>query len=355
MKQTLKYGLIILTVVNSFFAWRSIERAIKVSASSDWIVPIILFSSFFILLYLSAILIKEKHLIYVMTLLCFSLSFFFVFVSWHFISIFAGFLLAFWGIYNIRKDLGLNIELHLGKSITTGKTFIIIGVALVVSSQYFYTIKNKDQENIMPKVQSSKAFDAMTSKFLGIIDPAFKDVSGNSASVDEFILASQKKQTENENVAALSDEQLDANINSQMGNNLTPEQKEEIKKEAQDKLKTISKGLLESNQEIILVESRKNLSEIIGKNLMGQEKISEIFPQMINKNITDYFRPNVSENHSLPLLPMILAIVLFLTIVPLGSFLNIFWTLLSRLIFWILYKSGAVSIGKVQKEVEIIE
>jgi hypothetical protein len=140
-----------------------------------------------------------------------------------------------------------------------------------------------------------------------------------------------------------------------MGNNLTPEQKEEIKKEAQDKLKTISKGLLESNQEIILVESRKNLSEIIGKNLMGQEKISEIFPQMINKNITDYFRPNVSENHSLPLLPMILAIVLFLTIVPLGSFLNIFWTLLSRLIFWILYKSGAVSIGKVQKEVEIIE
>ncbi len=354
-KQILKYSLIVLTIVNSFFAWRSVERALNVSGSSDWIVPGILFSSFFILLYLSAILIKERHFIYVMTLLCFSLSFVFIFVSWHFVSIFLGFLLASFGIFHIRRDMQLNIKVNLGKAITTGKTFLIIAVALIISSQYFYTIKDKDLENIMPRIQSSKAFDALTSNILGAINPAFKDVSGNSATVDEFILETQNKQTEDENITALSDEQLDASINNQMGNNFSPQQKEDLKKDTQDKLKTISKELLDSNQKIILEQSRKDLSEIVGKDLTGQERVSEIFPQMINKKIADYFRPKVNENHSLPLLPMILAIILFLTIVPLGSFLNIFWTLLSRLIFWILVKSGAITIGKVQKEVEIIE
>jgi len=251
--------------------------------------------------------------------------------------------------------LELNIKINLRKTITTGKTFIIIGMAIVISSQYFYTIKDKDLENILPKIQSSKAFDALTSKILGIINPDFKNISGNSATVDEFILETQKKQTENENVATLSEEQLDANINGQLGDNASPQQKEELKKDTQDKLKNINTRLLESNQQIVLEQSRKNLSEIVGKELTGQEKVSEIFPQMINKKITDYFRPKAGESHSLPLLPMILAIILFLTIVPLGSFLNIFWILFSRLIFWILCKSGAITIGKVQKEVEIIE
>lgn len=354
-KQILKYGLIFLMIANSFFAWRSIEKAINVSASSDWIVPIVLFSSFFILLYLSAILIEERYFIYVALLFCLSLSFIFVLVNWHFASVLIGFLLASFGIYHIRRDLGLNIKINLSKIIYAGKTFVIIGIAIVISSQYFYTIKDKDLENLLPKIQSSRTFDMMTSKFLAFINPDFKNISGSSTTVDEFIIETQRRRAADENIATIPDDQLDASIEAQMGSNLSLQQKEELKKNTRDRLKDMNSELLENNQQIILEESRKNLSEVTGKKLTGQEKVSEIFPQMINKKIVDYFRPKADQNDSLPLLPVILAIILFLTIVPIGSFLNIFWTLLSRLIFWILSRTGAISIGKIQKDVEMIE
>ena len=347
--------MILFTVIISFFSWGSVDKAINSSASGEWMLPIIFFSIFFILLYLVAILIKENYILQLLPLFCFFLSFLFVINFWHFAAILLDFAFVIIGIYRIRRDINLNIKVNLGKTITTGKQFIIIAVAIVVSSQYFLTIKDKDFQYVIPQVQSSKLFDTLTSNVLGMINPDFKNISNENTTVDEFIIETQKNQLESGNLSDLTQDQVDKTIEDKFGDTISSEQKESLRQEAENRLSDANSKIIENNQEVLLTESRKSLSQLVGKDLTGQEKVSEIFPEMINKKITDYFKPKMGEKSSLPFLPIVLAILLFLTIIPLGSILNIFWTLIVRLIFWILVKSRVVTVSKVQKEVEVIE
>lgn len=355
MPKTLKYILIAANVILSFFSWQSVDKAINVTGSSDFLFPAIYFSFFFISIYLSSIFIKEGSILQVLILVSFFVGFVFTFESWHLAAILFSIILAYIGIYKIRRDMEQNIKISLGKAVNAGKQYIIIGVAIIISCQYFLTIKDKDFQYVIPRIQSSKSFDIITSKALGMINPDFKNISEKNITVDDFIIETQKKKIEEENLSAIPEERISNTIAGRIEEFDSYEKKEEIKKETEENLKNINNKLLENNQQIILEESRKSLSQMVGKELTGQEKISDIFPQMINKKITDYFNPQMAKNTNLPLLPMVLAIILFLTIVPAGSILNIFWILVVRLIFWILVKSKVITINKVQRDIEIME
>lgn len=355
MSKPIKYILIATNLIFSFLSWQSVDRAINSPGSSDFLFPSIYFSLFFISIYLCAILIKEGAILQVLFVASLLEGFVFTFSSWHLVAIFLGIVFVYAGVYKIRRDMKQNIKISLGKAIATGRQYIIIGIAVIVSCQYFLTIKDKDLQYVIPKIQSSKTLDMLTARVLKAINPDFKNISNEDITVDDFIIETQKKQMGDENIPVIPEDQIGETINNQLGDSLPQDQKDNLKKDAQDKLKDISSQLLENNQKIILEESRKNLSLMVGKELSGQEKISEIFPQMINKKITDHFRPELSKKNNLPFLPLVMAIILFLTIVPLGSILNIFWVLISKLIFWILVKTNSVSIKKIPELVEIIE
>jgi hypothetical protein len=64
--------------------------------------------------------------------------------------------------------------------------------------------------------------------------------------------------------------------------------------------------------------------------------------------------PNFSDRQNLPLLPIVMAFIVFLTVASLGSLISPLLVLLSDLMFLLLIKAGAVTIEKVMREVEII-
>lgn len=323
-QKILKYILIIFTGLFSFLAWLSVSRAINIPTSSTWGAPIFWFSLFFISLSLSLVLIKRLIFMELITLATFFLSSIFVFVTggifWHALIIFTGFLSAFWGIGRIRQDLKLNIKIDLRKTLKTGSAFLILAFSLIIASQYYWETKNTSLENTLPKFKIDALSENLTSRILSSVNPDFKNLSEDGITVDQFLLENGKKQlAETASLGLVGDK------------------------------------LLESNQALVLEEGRKQFSDLAGMTLSGQEKLSGVFSSIINNRANNFIAPNFSDNSQLPMFHFILACVLFLTVVSLGSFLSIFLILVTKLIFWGLRKMGLIAVVKTLKEVEEID
>ncbi len=354
-KQIIKMILLSLLVIFSFFSWKAVNDVIAIPGASDWVLPIIWASVFFLVWYLSIILIEEKYILITATLFCFLLSLFFVFTFWHALIIFLSFFISIVGIWEIKKDLKLNIKVNAGKSITAGKRFLILAIAIAISSHYYFSVYEREVQEIIPFSKNSQIMGKITSQVLGYVYPEFKSISNEDISVDQFLLQIQKEQMKDFNGDLSKNSLIEEAISNQLGDSATEKQKEEIKKETLEKLESTNSEILKANEMIMLEESRKQLSQMVGKDLSGEERMGDIFSEMLNRRLTAFFQKDNVSSGNISFLPLFLALILFLTLIPLGSLLNIFWILALKLVFFIFIKSGLVTISKIPAEVEIIE
>lgn len=344
----LDISLLILTLFSSLASWYSVERAINVENSSIWLIPIVCFSLYFIFLCLSIVLVKKSYLLEIVITATFLLSFFF---SWD-LSRLIAFLLALLGmtasLYRIKKDLLLNIKVDLGKSIGAAKSILILSIAIMISSQYYGEVKDKEMQKTILKLDISSTSKIITPDLISFLNPQFKNINSSGLTVDEFILQMQKDRLEKSLKEGSENQKLDKIIESQGADSLAPEQKDFIRKE-------FLQNLDQSNGEIaILEEGRKKLSEMSGKEITGSEKISDVFSDIVNKKINEYLVPSIDQG-SMPILPIVIAIILFFTIASLGNLLSIFLVLIVKLVFKAFLSYNWIVIKKVQTEVESIE
>lgn len=314
----LKISLNFLTVFLAALCWWMVQRAIMVADSSVWLVPIISFSCFFIVLCLNIILSKEMLSLELLLAGAFFLNFFFVLNLGQFIFLFFGMIFIWLGIRKIKKDMDLNIKLDLTKSLQTGRSLLIFGIVLIIVGQYFFTLQKVEGQKNMPQFEVGKNVGEMSLKIMAAINPEFKSLENENITVDEFILHTQKEQVKN--------------IDPAMQN-----------------------ILLQNNQELILAQGRKQLAEMTGKNLQGNEQMSSILASFINKKINEYFAPTVKNPKQEQMLPAIYALVLLFTIWPIGAFLSYFWILIADVIFLSFRRTQIVGVKKIPVEMEVIE
>lgn len=345
-REKMKYVLITVTLLVAFFSWFSVYRAITVAESSTWLVPMLGFSFFAVSLFLSAVLIREAMVLEFLIVASFAFSIFFAFNLWHIVIVGLCILLAISAVMRIRKDLDLNVKVSLWKSFNMGKTKWIFALAFVISSQYFFIVKNIEGQKNIPELDLSAFSQKLVVPILGIMNPNFKEIQKDDLTVDQFILKSQ----ENAKSDLLGDEFID----SQIPQDLPSDQRDILKKEALKNISDMQRQVSEKNNEFVLREGRRQLSEMVGRQIDGSEKIVDVFSGLINKKMNDYFNSQMAEGDQSSVFPLILAIVLFLTIVPVGSLLGNLWFGIAIFIFNTLVRSGIVEIRKVQVEREMI-
>lgn len=312
----LKYILISLTLIAAFLAWQSIDRAVNVTDSSKWFAPIAFFSGLSILLYLDIILIRRMLLLGALLAGVFLLDLIFTINSFHIIATLLAYLLSVWSMVRIKRDLRLNVKISLWKSIRSGSVLMLVAFSMMIASQYYVEIKKMDSQRLIPQFNISEMTGSLTSKFLAAMNPDFKVLEQDGLTVDELILQIQKNQNEEFSGTANANEQLN---------------------------------------QLILQEGRKKFSEIAGMPLIGQEKVSDVLSNVVNQRIDRYLGSGLADSQKSSPLPFIMAIVLFLTIVPLGSVLSKLWIIVIGIIIWIFIKSGLIHIAKIPVEMEIIE
>ena len=353
-KQILKYFLIIFTLAVAFFSWFSIDRAINIPAASEWLAPIFWFSLLFVFLCLDSILIKNTNLLKIIYAVSFFASFIFVLRWQHILAILIAVLFAISASERIKNDLKSNIKISLWRALRLGRPFIVFSFAIVISSQYYFEVKKLGVEHAIPDFDVSKISRALVPKILSMANEAFKDSNDENMTVDEFILKIQSQSLEGKSIIEARGN-VDRLIEEQGGKNLSPEQKETIKQEILKKIEKEKTNILETQNNLILEQGRKQFSDTAGFEVKGDEKFYDTISRIINERVNNYFKPGLSENNHSSAITALLALILFLTVMPLGSFLSPLWILFVKLIFHILVKSDMIRIVKVPKEVEMIE
>jgi hypothetical protein len=344
-----QFSLILVTFFLAFFSWLSVDRAIRVPEASAWLVPIVWFSLLMVSFCVLAIFAKGKYLFFLTPLVAFSFSLIFAFSFWHLLILILGALLMAWGLTLIRNDLGLNVKISLWKSLLRGKSQLIVAVAIIISSQYFFTIQKMDGAKVLPKFDLSPVASKLFVPIFGIVNPNFKTMEQENLTVDEFILKNQEANTES--YGSMGDEAIE----SQIPQNIPFEQRQAIKAEVFEKMNFARANLSKQNNELVLQEGRNQLSEMVGKKVTGTEKIADVFAGLVNEKINSYFQPQIGDESQSALLPFIFTLVLFLTIAPLGSILSRIWFLLVILLFKIFVKAGLVEIKTEMVEKESIQ
>lgn len=328
-KQILKYSLTLSIVLFAFFSWFSVERAINVPGSSTWLVPIIFFSLFFIAVSLGVLIIKEKYLLTVALIISFGCGLLFTFSIGHIIILVLSYLLVSLAIEKIYQELRANIKLNIAKAMRAGRIYFVLALAFSITSQYTSEVINSEKANILPEVDLTYTI----SKIIPMVYPNLKGVNGESLTVDDFILEMSKKKSEG--ILNIIDDKILQNKITLSDENKTTE-------------------IMEINQEEVLKEGRENLSELSGREIVGQEKATDVFSEIINSQLAKYFAPEL-EKSDFPIITLFISFFLVLTILSLGPFLATISGYLAILIFWLFRKIDLVKISKVMIEVEVIE
>ena len=349
-KQILKYSLIFLTLGTFFFAWKSVHVVINNSGSADWIIPAGWFLFALVLASLDAILIKRFYILAILFFVSFSLSFVFVWNGWHAPTLLLGALFFYLGAIRVRRDLKMNLRIDLWKSLRFGRIFFVLAVSMLITSQYYFEIKNRDPAEFVLELDfSGGVFDTAVSRIIPLVVPGLEIDDGEDITVDEFIIGTQRSTANSARGA--TDEEMEKMIVDQFGSDLSPTEKEALKNQAIRKMDSAMAG----SEELILKEGRRQFSEIVGMELSGDEKVSEVFSDMLNNKVNEFFGSEKYDSDQLSFLPAAFAAILFLSVFSLGSFFSPVWMMLSWLVFFVLNRLKVIEVKKVPAEMEVIE
>ena len=349
-RKILTNSLAALTLIFAFFAWLSVRSAIIVSDSSTWAVPMFLFSIYLVLICLDVMLFQDMLLLELILIGSLLLSLLFALAWLQFVAILLGAYFIFLASRKIREDMELNIKISPWKSLQAGKSYLLIALSLLITMQYFLTIRSFDGEKKVPHFDASFITKKIAIPFISSVNPQFKVLKDETLTVDQFILQTQNS-NQGSDFSAADEEMLDA----QLPANLTPTQKEVIKNQARENFSNTQSQVAQKNQELVLEIGRKQLSDVVGTPVVGDEKISDVFTGLINNKINDYFNPKIDGTGKNSVFPVILAIVLLLTIYPVGLILSIFWFLIAKLIIFALFKLKILAVRTVTVSKEVLE
>ncbi len=350
-RKQLELVLGFLTMSFSFFSWWSVEQAIIMPNSSTWGVPIMFFSLYIVLLCLDMLLFQNILSLELLLLGTFVTSIFFAFSFLQVGAVLVGGYFIFLSSRKIREDMELNLRISPWKSLQAGKSYFLIAFALLITMQYFLTIDNFKGEIKAPYFDASFITKKVAIPFLSTVDSQFKVLRDETLTVDQFILQSQENYVQN-NDFSLEAEQM---IEAQLPDDLTQIQKDELKKQAMESFYGAKSQLSQKNQELILSSGRKQLSDMVGVPITGDEKIADIFTGLMSNKINNYFNTKIEGGEKNSTFSLILALVLFLIIFPLGSIFSVGWFLIAKLVFSLLLRFNVVRIRRVTVLKEILE
>lgn len=339
--------LLAMTVAMGFCSWFSVWRAVKIPGSSTWAVPMAFFMLYAIFLCLTAVLVSRGTYVNFAATISMLFSLIFAQSLWHLAILALCILLMLSALHKIRKDLKLNVKVSLWKSLGTGKFSLVLALAILVSSQYFFIIKNMDGQKNIPKFDVSAVSSQMVGPILEMMNPDFKKIQDDGLTVDQFIIESQKQNEQKYSI----DESV---IDQQIPTNLPAKQREALKQQALGQLADQKTQIAQNNSTLVLQEGRKQLSQMTGQEIGGSEKIADVFSGLIDKKINDFFQYKLVGDQMSFLLEYIFTAILFLTVWPLGSILCSLCFLAAVIIFKILVACGLVEIKKEMVEREAI-
>lgn len=356
------YVLAAIVLSFSFFSWLSVNRAIFSKDYSDFWVPLIWFSLFAIGLCLLVVLAKEKIFVRVVLFLSLVPSLFFVWDFLHMLVAIFAWALLFGAEKNINKDIETSTKINLLKSLPRGTFLVVVALAFVICSQYYFSVRSLDPLKMAPTVSKGGAVGGMVNLVLPWISPEFKRVSSEEVSIDDFLgeiyeLVIKRESEELKNkmesgADSFQKNQVESLLEMELGRKLTEDEKLQLGEVGLgDQMESIAMSPQIKGE--VVSQWKKELSKSAGFEVVGSEKVADIFVAVFNSKVEDFVEVD-EKGEKAKLIPIVFSIILLISLVSIGSFVSRLWIPIAALAFLIFRKTGIAKIEKKMVEAEII-
>ncbi len=329
------FDLILALIVTTFGALfflcitRSIEGA---SLVNPWISAMICAVVFETVLILFATTVGTKKIIAPIVIIAFLPSIIFLPVVWHMVVVSVAVLIVIRGLYMMRHTLFNALKIDIGTIVRSGIAYISFALIIAITSQYYFFVKQNTEV----------LFDAgnyvKTSNLL--IDYMLKsgnveNISINTMTVDDFLKFIVEKVYEQEQV---------------QGPQISEENEGMVVRWASQAgvdIEKIEDTVENQASEQMLV----NISEMTGRDIAGDELITDVFAEIISTQINNIIEKNefLRKNKV-----NIFTFGFFLIIFSLASIVRIITGWCTRFVFMLLRESKIVRVEKTKRDAEVI-
>jgi hypothetical protein len=271
--------------------------------------------------------------------------------AWSLLSLLCGIGAAglfYWSILSIDRELSEHLTLRFFSSARMGTFLFTLGFSLMIVAAYATLIAQIPSEKLIPRFSLNDGMGKVVLHMAGKISPPLAQIENNQLSVDEFLLGLIPPDNREEDRNAL----ISSGLSSENGDS-----KNIISRDASQLLQGLP-GLsgVESGAEIqkklFLSEGRRRMGDMLGREVYGGERVTDVLSEIINKKMSNTFSVSPVEGESVSVLRAALSILLFLSLLSLGSFLGVIWAGVADFVFWLLRGANILAIRRIPVEAE---
>ncbi len=309
-RRKLGIALLILLAVASWVGWQFVERAVLVESASHFLLPAVAIVLMVGCLFFGAIVWQEPSFRWLAASFLGFPSLLAAF-SWSHIGVIVlALALTYVGLQRIQGELSERLHLSVRKSLLIGTTPLLLAVSLLISSQYYTHAQSLTWEKLVPSFSLGEGAGAWFLKGLSPFFPELRQLGDSQATVDSFL--------------------------------------GEVHARQQSSIDALPPGVQSVFLESELTRAKGQLKELLGREVSGNESMQSIVSEALQRKLITLVSGG-AEQLPVPLLPLVLSLLLFLTIYPLLAFaapaLVVLVSLLVRLarrLSWIMVKSERV-------------
>jgi hypothetical protein len=325
--------LAFLVTASGALFFLSVSRVISGVALSTWIIPSVLAIIFCAFLFVFAVTSSVKRLSMPITIIAFLPSIIFIPVITHISVTVIAMIITIYGLYEMRHALFNMLRIDMSAVIRSGISYVSIALIIVVTSQYYFSIRDNSTNVIFDATEHVQASNMIADLLLS--QSGIENVSIETMTVNDFLgfLADNayEKKTQGPIVA-----QEDTGLIIRWANNAGIDL-EKIEDDAQG---------------VAIAQMRDNLGSILDRDLTGEEQMVDIFAAIIERQINTIMEQNeLLRNYNAE----IFSVMLFLILFSLASILRILASWLARFMFFLLRELKIVHVVRIQRDAEVIE
>lgn len=322
-------------------SWRVFFDAVMIPDVTNTVKALFWFSLLGAAFLLGTIVWKERLSQIIAPMVVFIPSFLFIQTWYHLTFVIIAGMFAHLAIRFVQDEIKDRVRFRFSHA-RAGQFTFLLGLSIALSSGYFASIKGETWEELVPRFSIGEGTAAVAIKTVAYVYPEWKNLGNEGITVDEFLLGLQKDK-EGEGTMEGSSSLNPADF---------PGLAEYLK---QSVIEGGAVSKEELTEELYLRAGREQIAKLTGKTVRGDEKIADVFSAAIQHRIITVLSGEEVSNHLSPtIVPLVLALLLFLTLLSLGTIIAYFWLGMSFLLFQIALFFGWVRVERVMREQEIL-
>lgn len=340
------FGIVVALVTGlvSLGAWRAFFVTTLFPDIRNTVVAIIWFSFLGAFFSLGTVIWKERFSQVVAPVLVFLPSFLFIHTWYHLVFVVCATLFAYLAIKLVQDEINDRVQFHFFRNVRAGSFTFILALSLALSSAYFITIRAESWDELVPRFNVGEGTATALFKTIAYFYPAWKNLADEGTTVDGFLLGLREKNQSGEEVVDVP--------------SATPDQvslpvlEEYLKQNSLDATAIQQSAMTE---EMYLRTGRDQIATLVGKPVRGDEKITDVFSVVLQGKIIAVLNGEQAARHLTPeVVPLVLSLLLFLTLLPVGTAMSVIWLAFGFFFFRIGIFFAWLRLERVPKEQETL-